>query len=469
MLSILFALTLLAPATGADFDAWSTGGTLRLDYFHSGIADEEHISLDAVRAEGPWPGSRVHLLDDSGLGKYRFELRDLDTQRVLYSQGFASIYGEWETTGEARRGVWRTFHESQRFPEPREPVQLVLLKRRSDDSFGEIFSCTVDPASRFVDRAAVVPSGRVFDLELHGDPADHVDLLILGDGYTAGQMDEFENDARRMMEALFATEPFASHRRDFNVRAIAVPSAESGVSRPRAGDFHRTPLGLSFNAFDSERYLLSYENRAMREIAAQVPYDALFLVANTRKYGGGGIYNLYATTSSDTAVAEYVFVHEFGHSFAGLGDEYYTSQVSYEDFTPEGTEPWEPNVTALHDPENLKWKEFVAPGTPIPTPWDQAAYDEVSVAYQERRAALRAAGAPEERVEALFAEVKAETTPMLRAEPWFGKVGAFEGAGYRAKGLYRPEVDCIMFTRNPKNFCRVCSAAIERAIARYAP
>ena len=450
------------------FTEWSTGDTFRFDYFHSGTATEEHVSLDAVRAEGPWPGSRTQLLDDTNLGKYRFEVRDLGTQTPLYSRGFASIYGEWETTGEAAGGVRRTFHESQRFPEPKQPVELILTKRIDEGGFREIFRCTVDPVSRFVDRTPVRDRETVWAWQESGPPATKVDLLVLGDGYTAGELDVYRADVARMADALFATEPFASRRDDFNVWGIDVVSDDSGITRPRAGDFRRTALGLSFNTLDSERYLLTTENRSLREIAAQAPYDAIMMIGNTRKYGGGGIFNLYATTASHSAQAEYVFVHEMGHSFAGLADEYYTSQIAYESFPPAGTEPWEPNVTALLDPDELKWKRFVDDDTPLPTPWDQQAYDEVSVAFQDRRAALRAAQAPEEEVEDLFDEEKRTTTPMLRAERWSGHVGAFEGGGYQAKGLYRPEIDCIMFTRNPKDFCRVCRAGIERVIDLYA-
>jgi hypothetical protein len=161
-------------------------------------------------------------------------------------------------------------------------------------------------------------------------------------------------------------------------------------------------------------------------------------------------------------------VHEFGHSFAGLADEYYTSQVSYEELNPAGSEPWEPNVTALLDPAALKWKDLVGAATPLPTPWDQAAFDEVSLDYQQERQALRDAGAPEEEMEALFARVEAATAPMLEGEEHFGEVGAFSGAAYQAQGLYRPAVDCIMFTRNPDHFCPVCARAIERVIGLYA-
>jgi hypothetical protein len=160
-------------------------------------------------------------------------------------------------------------------------------------------------------------------------------------------------------------------------------------------------------------------------------------------------------------------VHEFGHSFAGLADEYYSSQVAYENFIAPGVEPWEPNVTALLEPSKLKWRDLIAAYTPLPTPWDQARFDAVDLEYQKRRQAMLAQGASEEQMEALFREVKSSTAPLLAGELYAAKVGAFEGSSYQAKGLYRPQVDCIMFTRNPSHFCRVCERALERTIDTF--
>jgi len=463
---MIICLILWAASAQSDFERDFTGRTLRFDYHHSGDAGEEHVSLDALRVEGPWPGSRTRLVDDTNLGKYLFLAREAETNRVLYSRGFASIYGEWETTGEAKR-AWRVFHESQRMPEPRGRVQLVLHKRGPDGAFREIFAQVVDPSGRFADRSPPVARGTLAPLFENGPAATQVDVLVLGDGYTAAEAEKFRADAARLTAALFETEPFRSRKGDFSVRTLHVPAGESGISNPRKGIWRSSPLGLSFNAFDSDRYVLTYANRELREIAAQAPYDALIVVFNDRKYGGGGIFNLYATVAGDTEPAAYVFVHEFGHSFAGLADEYYSSQVSYEDFTPPGVEPWEPNVTALLDPGRLKWRDLVDPTVPLPTPWGKEAYDELDLAYQAKRAKLIEEKAPEEASEALFREVKSATQPLLEAERHFGQVGAFEGAAYEAKGLYRPEVDCIMFTRNPTSFCRVCSRAIERVIDLY--
>ena len=466
-LPLMLILASIAVGQSHTFDTWFTGRTLRFDYYHSGIATEEHISLDQLRLEGPWPGGRTYLVDDSNTGKFLFEVYDEAGGELIYSKGFASIYGEWETTGEAREGMWRSFHESQRFPEPKAPVKLVLNKRQTDGNFAPFYDTVIDPASRFVNRSAVAPAGKIHTLQDNGPTHKKVDLLYLGDGYTKRERIKFRKDAQRMMEYLFKAEPFNSHRGDFNVRAIWVESAESGISNPRQGVWRDNPLGLSYNSFDSDRYVLTYANKAVREVAAQAPYDALVIINNDRKYGGGGIFNLYATAAAHSSQASYLAVHEFGHSFAGLADEYYTSSTAYEDFNPPGVEPWEPNATALLDPENLKWKHLVDEDTPIPTPWDQAAYDEASYAYQEKRNRLRAEGASEEAMEALFSEVKSITKPMLEGQEYFGKVGAFEGAGYKAKGLYRPQVDCIMFTRNPGCFCKVCSEAIVKVIETH--
>jgi hypothetical protein len=451
-------------ASGADFDSHFTGRTMRYDYYHSGTAGEEHIGLDRFRLEGEWPGRRHDLVDSLGFGKYRFLVRDPESGETLFSSGFSSIYGEWETTGEARRGAWRTLHESQRFPEPLRPVEMVLEKRGDDGTFVEIHSEPLDPASRFVDRSPIPSGGKAWPVLQNGPPTAKVDLLVLGDGYATSDLETYHADVRRVVDALFAFPPFSERREDFNVWAIDVASQRSGITRPRSGFWSSTPIGLTYNAFDSERYMLTFANRELREIAALAPYDALILIANSDKYGGGGIYNLYSTAAARSAQLPYLIVHEFGHAFAGLGDEYYTSQVSYEEFVAAGVEPWEPNVTALLDPERLKWAELATNDVPLPTPWNQTEYDATSLAFQKIRSELRAGGASESRMDEYFAEVAATTDPMLRAEVHYGKVGAFEGASYQAKGLYRPAVDCIMFSRNPDHYCPVCAAAIDRVI-----
>jgi hypothetical protein len=213
--------------------------------------------------------------------------------------------------------------------------------------------------------------------------------------------------------------------------------------------------------------VLTLDNRALRDIASAAPYEFVEILANERTYGGGGIFNDHATTTVDSAFSPYVFVHEFAHHFAALADEYYTSDVAYETGAAVHPEPWEPNVTALHDPATLKWRDLVTPGTPLPTPWDKKVYEAKSRETQARRRALRERNAPEAEMDALFQEQEAWETRFLASQQHAGKVGAFEGASYEAQGLYRPELDCIMFTRNPVGFCRVCRRAIERIVDMY--
>jgi hypothetical protein len=359
----------------------------------------------------------------------------------------------------------RTFSESLRFPKPDAPVQVILKKRAPDNSFREIWSTTVDPKNKFVDHSHPPAPASLVAIEKNGDPADKVDFLILGDGYTKEQEPKCEKDARRLTEILFSTSPYKEHRKDFNVWLLCPAAAESGISRPSTGVHRRSPVGSTYDAFDSERYILTFDNHAFRDIAQFAPYEFVEILTNTNTYGGGGIFGLYSTVAADSMWSPYVFVHEFGHHFAGLADEYYTSDVSY--LPPEQkTEPWEPNVTALLDPANLKWKELVEPGTPIPTRWDKEQFEAYSREIQKRRRQIRKENQPESVMDALFNEEKQHEDQMLASQKYANKTGAFEGANYEAKGYYRPQVNCIMFTRT-NFFCSVCRRSIERVIALY--
>jgi IgA Peptidase M64/Peptidase M64 N-terminus len=470
--SVALAAALLlagsSPSTqSSTFDTYFTGGTMRVDYVHSGGLGREIVALDRVVSDNPWPGSRTRLVDDLNLGKYLFEVIDRTTNRTIYSRGFASIYGEWETTPEYRQ-VHRSFHESLRFPWPKASVQVVLKKRDVDNSFHEFWSTVVDPDSRFVNRADPSPVGSVWALFENGPPAQKVDLLIISEGYTTAEMPKFHADAKRLVDALFAVEPFKSRQSEFNVRGLDLPSFHSGVNRPQVDSFRRTPISAEYNIFDSERYVLTLDNRALRDAAAMAPYEFVEILVNEKQYGGGGIFNFQATAAADTGFAEYVFVHEFGHHFAGLADEYYTSDVAYETGAAEHPEPWEPNITALHDTARLKWRDLVESGTPLPTPWDKDAYEARSREAQARRREMLAKHVAETEIDQLFRERMDWEMKVLASMKYSGKVGAFEGAGYETNGLYRPEADCIMFTRDPVGFCRVCRRAIGRIIDLYA-
>lgn len=443
--------------------------TYRLDLLHTGGKGTEIFAIDRLRQEPlPWPGHPARAADDGQSGLYRYEVRAADGT-VLQSRGLASIFGEWTTTDEALT-QHRAFHESLRFPAPAKPgpVQVRIYKRDAQQAFQPIWEASLDTTDMFVDRSPSAPQSLI-PIEQHGDPADKVDLLLLGDGYTAQECAaKFRTDAGRMTAALFKVQPFARRRADFNVWGLCPPATESGVSRPSTGVQRNSPLGTTYDALRSERYVLTFENRALREIAMHAPYEAMVILANSDTYGGGGIYNLYATVAVNSAWAEYLFVHEFGHHFAALADEYYTSPVAYN--APQTiVEPWEPNVTALLDKDRLKWRHLVETSTPLPTPWAKAEFEAFQRDIQARRKQIRAERRPESEMDALFREEQSHATKLFARERHRAAVGAFRGANYDAQAYYRPQLDCIMFTRNQVPFCRVCESALDKVIDSIAP
>jgi hypothetical protein len=440
--------------------------TMRLDFFHTGGRGIEVFAVDRVVIEPlPWPGNTSRTIDTSNLGVYRFEVRD-PAGRVLYSRGYASIFAEWASTPEAA-DAHRTFAESLRFPAPKGPVEVVVQKRNAAQGFETVWTTSIDPADMFVDRAPP-PRQELLEIERHGAPADKVDLLLIGDGYTAAECAaKFRPDAERMARALFGHEPFKSRRADFNVWGLCPPAAASGVARPSTGVHRRTPVGASYDAFGSERYVLTFDNRAFRDVAAWAPYEFVTILVNGDTYGGGGIFGVYSTVAVDNDWANYLFVHEFGHHFAALADEYYTSPVAYQPVT-DVVEPWEPNVTALLDKDGLKWRDLVAKDTPVPTPWPKEEFEARQREFQARRKQIRADRRPESEMSALFREERDYTTRLLAQSRFAGKVGAFQGANYDAQAYYRPQLDCVMFTRDEVPFCRVCERAIDGVIDLYA-
>lgn len=451
---------------------WATAGaqeprrTWRFDFYMTGGPGIEAYSLDRIVVEPlAWPSRPSADIDASRTGNYRFEIVDTGG-RVIFSRGFDPVFWEWLTTTEARTAR-RTFQESLRFPAPTSKAQIVLKKRAPSGDYQEVWRVSVDPADPFIDRAAP-PRYEAIEVERHGDPLDKVDILLLGDGYTSAECaSKFPSDTRRMAAALFAQEPFRSRRSDFNIWGLCPPTAESGISRPSTGIHRRSPVGATYDAFGAERYILTFENRALRDVAAWASYEFLTILTNTRTYGGGGLYSTFSTAAVDNDWADYLFVHEFAHHFAGLADEYYTSPQVYE--PPETiVEPWAPNVTAATDRAKLKWRDLLTPGVPIPTPWPKEAFEERSNAFQARRARIRAANEPESVMSSLFREEQAATTALLGSAAHAHDVGLFQGANYDKAAFYRPEIDCIMFSRDKVPFCRVCQRALAAVIDRYA-
>jgi len=446
------------------FDDYFLDKTMRVDFFHTGNAVEEMFAVDRVLSDGPWSGSRSILIDRTELGPYLFEVIDKDTRILLYSRGFANIFGEWQLTPEAEAG-WGTFHESLRFPWPEKPVTVIVKKRNAENKFSTIWTTAIDPSSRQVNPADRINTFKVNVIAENGPAPEKLDIVILGDGYTASEMEKFRGDARRLSGVLLGAEPFKSRSRDINIRSVETPAEQSGVNKPHHGVFRHTPLSVSYSAFDSERYALSFDNKTIRDVASAVPYEFMVILLNERTYGGGGIYNLYTTVAADNKFSDYIMIHEMGHHMAGLADEYYTSSVSYE-MPPITVEPWETNVTALLDKDNLKWKDLVAEGTPIPTPRNKEEFDAFGYKIQEERDSIRKNLLPETVMEDLFVRQEKAEDAFFATEKYKGAVGAFEGANYCQKGMYRSQLDCIMYTRH-QVFCEVCRRNISRVIDQY--
>jgi len=453
--------------TGPSFDRYFINKTMRLDYFHTGTHDHEIYSYDEIFQEPVWAGSKTMLLDTLNLGKYLFKVYDIKTNELIYSRGFCSLYGEWETTSEASKNIWRTFSESIRFPWPKNKVRITIGTRDKYNVFHEDWDYVIDPAFANIRKNVYFADMPVKKLINHGDPHTKVDIVILPDGYTKGEMKKFRKDAIKLLDLLFKTSPFKEKKTDFNVWAVEIPSKESGIDNPNAGKYVDNILSCSFNSFGSDRYVLTWNNKTIRKAAARAPYEHLYILFNDTKYGGGGIYNLYSTCTSDNRWSGYVFVHEFGHSFGGLGDEYYTSSVAYDGFYETGVEPWDPNVTALLNPDNVKWKDMMEPDTPVPTPWDKEAYDNKSNEYRKERRKLFQSGVSEAELNKQEDDYFEWVHAHLRKQKYWGKVGVFEGSGYVSKGFYRPYLDCQMFTKGNIGFDPVCAQAIVKVINMY--
>lgn len=463
-LKILFSLPLLI--SFANVFAGTTSQTVRVDYYHSGNAETEIFSLHQVVIEPlPWPGNPVKTIDTVERGYFMFQVEDTESGEILFSRGYSSIFQEWQSIGEARE-MNRTFHESVRFPKPEKPVLLRILKRNPEQEFDSVWTTDIETDDMLVVRAHAPVPAEVLKLHVSGEPANKVDLVILGDGYTAEESGKFAADAQRLTDALFTYSPYKERAGDFNVWGLAPPAVASGVNRPSNGTFRHSPSGTTYDAFRAERYVLAFDNLGMRRLLQHVPYEFIVILGNSETYGGGGIYGLYSTVAADNGFSEYLMVHELGHHFAALADEYYTSAAVYEP-TAERPEPWEPNVTALHDPAALKWGHLVEPGIALPTPWPKETFEEFQLENQARRAQLRADNRPETEMNQLFLDEQKFVTELFALHPDTNSVtGAFEGANYAANGYYRSAMNCTMFTRHDQ-FCRVCSDAIVEVIDLY--
>ncbi|MBE0460600.1 MAG: peptidase M64 [Candidatus Aminicenantes bacterium] len=463
------------------FDEYFINKTMRIDYFHVGDDKVEEVVLDQVYQQGIWAGSIHNLIDTFGISSYEVKVFDEDSSKLIFSKGFNSYFGEYKTTNDAINGIKRVYHESLLIPYPKSRIKVEIKSRDRENVLKPLFCCVVDPSSIDIIQEKLQAGVTVYEIQKKGDTHQKVDVAFIAEGYTQEEESKFRSDVEHFASVFFSHEPFESNKEHFNIYGVFKASTESGTDEPRQKIYKKTILNSSFNALGLERYLLTEDNKSLRDIAAHVPYDTLVIMVNSKRYGGGGIYNLYCICTVDNDSTDHVFLHEFGHSFAGLADEYYASTVAYNEFYPKGVEPLEPNITALLNPENVKWKALLHPGIAIPTPWQKKVYDRMNQEFQKKRAECRAKivqlkknGATQEEIEKLMQSLgqlekkhKKDINDFFTNNPFEDKVGVFEGAGYSSEGLYRPMLDCIMFRTGVMSYCRVCERALIRAIEHY--
>ncbi len=391
-------------------------GSLRFDLLLSGNVTETHISIFELKKESFYGGTLEKTLDPFNYGEFKVTVTDPLSNKIIYTRGFCTLFEEWQTTDEADK-TEKGFFQTVTIPFPKNTIHVLFERRNRAGDFYTLLAADVNPTDYGIIKSPLknIKTHKIVD---NGTKNQCVDIVFIGDGYTQDEMKKFHDDVKRMSDYLFGQTPFSKHKKKFNVWAVDAVSEDTGISDPRQNSWKETALKSSFNTLNSDRYLTSTHNFIIRDYAALVPYDQIYVIANTDKYGGGGIYNHFSLTSIDNPRSLTVFIHEFGHAFAGLGDEYYTSDVSYSDFFNQAIEPWQPNLTTLKYFDS-KWKDMLAESTPVPTP-------------------------PHEK--------------------YFDKVGVFEGGGYVAKGIYRPWYDCRMKSNEAPDFCPVCQRAIERMI-----
>lgn len=419
---LLFSILLISSSyilLGQNFNKYFNKGSLRIDYIHSATFNDELFSVDNYFYEPYWGGSQINLIDTFDYGAYKFEAFDSTSNTLIYSRNFSTLCGEWKYTEEAKT-IWRSFSESVIMPFPRATIKVKFYKRLKNQKWELWSEIYVNPKNYMISPDLKTPI-KSFKIHDSGDPATKLDIVLLAEGYTQSEMQKFMNDAQRFAKYLLECDPFKQYESDINIWAVPSVSKESGTDIPGKGVYKNTLFDSHFYTFGTERYLNTTNNVAIRNVAANAPYDQIYILVNTDKYGGAGIYNFYSICTADDKYSDFVFTHEFGHAFAGLADEYYTSDVGVEDFYDLQSEPWEPNITTLVDFDK-KWKSMVADSTPIPTP------------DIEENANL---------------------------------VGAFEGGGYIAKGIYRPKHDCSMKSIRYNDFCPVCTKAIIDRIKFY--
>ncbi|OGU40298.1 MAG: peptidase M64 [Ignavibacteria bacterium GWB2_35_12] len=478
----IFVLTIVTSFSQVKFDDYFIDKTLRIDYLHIGNAKTESIVFDKAYEYGMWAGSTKNTIDNFNNGRYYCKVYDVNSGILIFSKGYDTYFGEYRTTTPAINGQTKAYHESVLIPMPNNKIKYTIESRTKEQKLVQIYQTEIDPSDINIIRDNIIDKAvRVYKSHVSGNPHNKVDVVIISEGYDSNEDMKFLEDMKRFTGVFFSQEPYKTYQDKFNIYGIYKPSEESGIDIPLNKIYKKTTVNATFNSLGSDRYLLTDDNKTLRDVAAHAPYDAIYIMVNTSKYGGGGIYNQYATFVNNNVWNEYVFLHEFGHAFAGLGDEYYTSDVSYNDFYPKGIEPTEPNLTALINKDDLKWREFITSGIELPSLWEKAEYEKLDKEWGVERVKLlknisdlKSSNASESMIK--LAEQDYQTAEKKRNDnldkffknsKYAGKVGVYEGGGYSSQGIYRPMVDCIMFSKGKKPYCNVCENAILNMIKFY--
>jgi len=402
-----------------NFEKLFTDKVLRFDFMLAGNFQKTVVYPVGMKEEPFWGGSLTNLIDPFNYGNFKYEVFDASGNTLIYSRGFCTLFQEWQTTPEAKT-MERTFYEVATIPYPRDRIRFVISIRERSGSFTKLYETEIDPSDYFIRKEKPAAAG-VTRIHYSGDPHTCVDLAFIAEGYSADEMEKFRGDVKKMKEILFAEEPFTGYKNKINIWAVEAVSADSGTDIPGEKIYLNTVLNSSFYTFNLDRYLTTHDIKAVNDYAASVPHDNIIVLINSPRYGGGGVYNYYSGTTTDHPLSPKVFIHEFGHGFAGLADEYYSSEVAYDEFYPLNVEPWEPNITTRVDFAS-KWKDLISKGTPVPTP---------------------------------------------AVEQYYNSTGLFEGGGYSSKGIFRPEYDCRMKSNADKGYCSVCREAVKKMIEFY--
>ena len=419
---ILFLLCLIAVAStrAQVFADHFADKTLRVDYIFNGNASGQAICLDGLSALPTWAGRKHHLAELPLQGNGQIVMRNAASGKTIYTTSFSSLFQEWLETDEARN-VTKGFENTFLLPYPLQPVEIEITLLDPRRNVRASMKHIVHPNDVLIEQKGnshITPHKYL----LHNDsPEKCIDVAILAEGYTLQEIQTFYEDADIACKSIFDHEPFKSMKKRFNVVAVASPSTDSGVSVPRLNEWKHTAFGSHISTFYSDRYLTTSRVKAIHDALAGIPYEHIIILANTEEYGGGGIYNSYTLTTAHHPMFRPVVVHEFGHSFGGLADEYFYDNDVMTDTYPLDIEPWEQNISTQVD-FAAKWKDMLSENTPVPTP------AEVSENYP---------------------------------------TGVYEGGGYSAKGIFRPAENCRMRTNEYPAFCPVCQRALRRIIEFY--